>query len=726
MTEIKPSFCRSCMAFCPIMVTIEDGRVVKVVGDSEAPLFEGYSCPKGRALPEQHNHPERLLHSVKRHADGQFRKVANDVAIVEIQQIIEQLLKQYGPRSIAMYFGTGIVGNPVGATLAQSWLTELGSPMSFNASTIDKPGNYLAPAFHGSWIAGPPTFESADTWMIVGANPVISRCGGVSSINPAKQLKDGEKRGVKLIVIDPCATQTANRAYIHLQARPGEDPTLLAGMIYIIINEKLYDKDFVNRFTKGFAELKQHVSVYTPDYVAERAGVAKEQLIRAARTFAGGKRGGVFCGTGPSFSTHSILTNYLSLCLNTLCGYWLREGEPVLKLNVLLPGYQAKAQPYPPYSPILKEGEKLRVYNLQQGAHGMPTAALADEILLDGNGQVKALFCLGGNPLMAWPDQKKAYEAMKSLDLLVVFDVEMNATAELADYVIASPLALECPGTTQPMESLKYLSPTRGLEVPWGQYTPAIVEPPHGSEVMDEREFFFRLAQQMGFNLKIGMSYGLGGHNETPGWSVPLDMSRLPSSDDIIDIQCRGSRIALEEIKQHPHGNVFPGNEEKVQSADQDCTAKLELGDPVMMQDLLQVYEKDFKGLHFSDDYPFLLTSRRINNVNNSTGRTNPKLSSKKPYNPAFMHPGDLQKLHLRNGDIITLESRHDSVKAIVESDNTVRPGVVSIAHCFGRNPNEEENPLLYGANTSKLVDMKEFDPISGIPRMSALPVSIK
>ena len=717
MSEIKTSFCRSCTAFCPIQVTIENGRVIKVSGDNDAPLFEGYSCPKGRALPDQHNDPTRLLHSLKKYESGKFEKIKGETALAEITQKIESLVDEYGPNAVAMYWGTAGAGDPAGGILAGSWFSALGSSMSFSVGMIDKPGNYLGPILHGNWMAGPPTFESADTWMLIGANPVISRCGGISTINPAKQLKEGVKRGVKLVVVDPRKTETARRAHIHIQSRPGEDPSLLAGMIHIIIKERLYNQAFVNEYTQGFTELKRHVSAYTPEYVAVRAGVSAQQIIDAARVFANGKRGGIFCGTGPSFSTHSLLTNYLSLCMNTLCGYWLRAGDPVAKSNVLLPAYQAKAQPVPPRSPIVEDGIKFRSYGLRQTVVGLPTAAMADEILLEGDGQIKALICLAGNPMMALPDQKKTFEAMKKLDLLVVFDVEMTATAELADYVIASKLALECPSTTHLIEWFRYLSPTRGLEKPWAQYTSAVIKPPEGADIMDQGEFFFKMAQRMNMKLRVT--------NEN-GETFSLDMSRVPTSDEIIEMQCSGSRISLAEVKRYPHGNVFPGRQEFVQPADSDCNDKLELGDARMMQELLDIFEEDYNQLHRSPEYPFLLISRRMNNVMNSTGRSNPKLSSKKPYNPAFMHPDDLQRLQLTQGDVVLLSSRQDSAKAVVESDATVRPGIVSIAHCFGLNPDKDENPLLQGTNTSKLVDMKEFDPISGIPRMGAIPVSVR
>src|SRR5690606_26942132 len=189
----------------------------------------------------------------------------------------------------------------------------------------------------------------ADVWMVVGGNPVIAKSNGAPPNNPAKRLKDAVKRGMKLIVVDPRCTETAQRAHIHLQVIPGEDPALLAGMIHTIIAEKLYDQLFIEENAEGFDNLRTAVAPFTPEYAAQRAGVATEDLIAAARVFAQGRSGSVVCSTGSSFSTHSNLSYYLALCLNTLCGKWGRAGDLAANPNMLLPSYIPKAQPYAPY-----------------------------------------------------------------------------------------------------------------------------------------------------------------------------------------------------------------------------------------------------------------------------------------------------------------------------------------------------------------------------------------
>jgi anaerobic selenocysteine-containing dehydrogenase len=725
VSTIKTSICRNCLAFCPILVTLENGRPLKVTGDPEAPLYDGYTCPKGRALPEQHNDPERLLRCLKLTDDGGFAPIASGVAVEEVMGKVTEILDRYGPRSIAMYVGTGVVTMPTGADIAAAWFKAIGSRMIFSASTIDKPAGNTAPAMHGNWVAGAQPFESADTWMIVGANPVISKSNGAPCTNPGQRLKEAGRRGMKLIVIDPRRTETARRAHIHLQAKPGEDPTLLAGMINVILREGLYDAAFVGTHARGLETLRTAVASYTPEHVAERAGVPVEQLLDAARTFGGGKRGGVVCATGPSFSTYSNLTYYLAMCLNTLCGRWAREGDKAPYPNMLLPPFVPKAQPYAPY-PVFGEFA-LAASGLKENASGLPTAALPDEMLTDGDGRVRVLFCLGGNPMLAWPDQARTEAALKRLDLLVVFDYQMTATAHLADYVIASPLSLEIPAATYFIEALKYFGVSRGFSKPWAQYTPAVAEAPSGSDLMDDREFFFRMAQGMGLQLEWVNRRGFGRHLESATATIPLDMTKVPEVDELIALSCANSRVPLDEVKRRPHGYFDDVVDLRVEPRDPACAAYLELADPLMIEQLAQVRAADSRSYAGQGGYRYRLVCRRENNFMNSVGQALPVLTRGKPYNPAAMHPEDLAALGLEEGSTIRIRSAAGAIAAIVESDDTLRPGVVSITHGFGaRVPASDDDPRSAGSAVTRLVNMDEFDPITGIPRMSAIPVAIE
>ena len=718
-----PTFCRNCSAFCPVVVTIEDGRAVKVIGDPDSDVYEGYLCPKGRIMPEQHYDPSRLLGGLKRNPDGTFAQIPSEQARGEIVAKLKAILEAHGPSAIAAYTGVGTLPSMYGPGMASALLRALGSPMNFWAATIDKPAEKVSVALHGNWHAGPHRFESSDAWIIVGANPVIAKSNGAPSNNPGVRLKKAQQRGMKIVVIDPRRTETSKRAHVHLQSIPGEDPAILACIAHVIIAEELVDRDFLDRNADGFEALRAAVAPFTPDYVADRAGVAASDLIEAARTFGRAKRGSVVCSTGPSFSTRSNLSFYLALCLNTLCGRWAREGEIAPYPNVLLPGYRPRAQALAPY-PVF--GARRLANGMRENASGMPSAGLADQILTDGPDQVRAMFCIGGNPMRAWPDSRRTEAALRKLDLLVALDVTETPTTRLADYVIAAPQALEIPSTTQLIEMGKYAGSGRGWHSAWAQYTPALVAPPEGSDVVSEHAFFFQVAQDLGLQLEWINAFGFGPHAESPTEKIPLDMSRVPSLDEMIALSTRNAHVPLDVVKSFPHGRRFD-LPVRVEAPDPERNDRLQLGDPMMMAELAEIRAEDHRGRRKVREFPFYVVSRRTNIYNNSILSGLPSNVARMQYNPAHMHPSDLARLGLTNGDVVRLRARRNSVLAVAEADETLRPGVIALSHGFGpTRPDQAEDARDGGANVNILIDLDEPDPVSGIPRMSAIPVAVE
>lgn len=717
-----PSFCRICASHCPIIVDVENGRPTRVRGDREAALFGGYTCAKGRALPQLHTSPNRLLHSLARQPDGAFAPISSDRALDEIASRLGRITRRDGPAAVALYTGTAAFQSLQTTVLAGAWLKALGSSMSFSTGTIDQPGKLIAAALHGRWLAGAHDFDDADTWLLIGTNPTVSKLGGIPVTNPARHLHRALKRGLKLIVIDPRTSEDARKAEIHLQPRPGEDPTILAGLIRVILEEELTDADFVAENARGLDALRAAVEPFGPEFVARRAGVPAEQLVRAARLFAGARRGSAVAGTGPNMAPRGTLTEYLILCLNTLCGRWRRAGEAVRNPGVLVPTTAPKAQAYPPW-PALGFRPKLRVRGLTNTAAGLPTAALADEILLEGKGRIRALVCVGGNPLLAFPDQLKADRAMRDLELLVVVDPQLTPTARHADYVIAPRMMLETPGTTYQTESTSSIGISWGFPDPWAQYTKAITVPPDEAELIEDWQFFYRLAQRMGLSLDVACGSVIWRPGEPRPPRVPLDMRQEPTTDELLRTLTHNSPVPLEEVKRHPHGGVFASNE-RVEPRDPDCEARLELAAPLMLRDLAEVAGEASEAGDAT--FPFRLVSRRIPDIMNSVGRDVAELTRSGPHNPAFMHPDDLAEIGLAPGDVARIRSPHASILGVVEAEVGLRRGVVSMAHGFGDAPGHDDDVRAHGSNTGRLSDAtRDFEPYSGIPRMSAIRVEI-
>jgi anaerobic selenocysteine-containing dehydrogenase len=725
MTEktSHPSICRFCTTACPVVVEIDDGRVVRVTGNKESPSYYGFCCTRGQAVPEQLHHPDRLITSMKRDADGAYVPIASETALDELAARIRELVDAFGPDSVAAYMGTYTNVCAPTVPFMVGFLRSLGTSMIFSANSIDQPGKDVAAALIGGWEAGPHVFGESDVWMILGGNALVSIAVTLPGQNPAKRLTDALNRGMKLIVIDPRRTQTAKRAHVHLQPRPGEDATIVAGIIRLIIAHGLHDADFVAANVDGFEVLRAAVEPFTPTYVAERADIPEDDLIAAALTFGQARRGIAVGATGVNMSGRSSLTEYLILALNTICGRFVREGETISNPGVLLPRATPKAQPRPP-RPARNLGPALSTRGLAMAVSGMPTAALADEIM---TGRIKALISVGGNPMAAWPDQRRTVAALEKLELFATVDIKMSASAKVADYVIAAKVGFEVPTASYLKESMELYSAVAGAPEPFGMYAPALIEPPAGSDLLEEWEFFYGLAQRLGLGLRITFA------NKAPGTSrerrkpVDIDMEVKPTTDELLEILTNGSRIPLSEVKRHPNGTLFP-EDILVQPKSPDCTARMNVGNDDIMQELEEVLSDPIVALRSGPDFPFLMISRRLGHVYNSSGRDLSMLIRKGgTYNPAAMHPEDMRQLGLADGDEVVVESHHGSVRAIAEADDTLRKGVISMSHAFGDLPSENIDIRKVGTNSGALISVEDdYDRYSGIPRMSALPVRVK
>ncbi|MGA0799978.1 MAG: molybdopterin-containing oxidoreductase family protein [Steroidobacteraceae bacterium] len=694
------AICRFCHATCGLVATLKDGRITKLIGDLDNPMYSGYSCIKGRNYHEFHSSPDRILQPLKRNAGGQFDRIASADALSEIAAKTRSILERDGPRSIAMYGGTFSHFCPAGVMLREAFMDAIGSPMRFSNATIDQPGKPISMALHGKWGAGPQDFADADVCLLVGANPLVSMWGGIPSFNPAKRLHEARKRGLKLIVIDPRRSETARKADLHLQCLPGQDVPLLAAMLRVIIEEGLFDRSFVETETEGFDGLREAVAMFTPERVAAIAGVSADDIVSAARLFALAKRGNATSGTGPSMAPHGVLMDYLVLALNTICGRWVKAGERMPNRGVLFRQFSGVARAEKPRV-AAGFGEALRVRGLTDTAAGLPTAALADEILTPGEGQVRALFVIGGNPLLSWPNQEKTRRALESLELLVVIDPMLSATARHAHYVIGPRFGFESPAMTFGNEGITVYGLSLGYPEPYAQYQPALIEPPAGSDVLEDWRIFFELGRYMGLPLAFR--------------GQPLDMSSPPTTDQLLEAFVAKSRVPLEEIKRHPHGAIFPDPKPLADPKPIDWPHRLQLAAAPMMQELIEISTRLPSIASLRDpEYPWLLVTRREHAVYNSVGQRLPALRKRLAHNPVYVHPADAGVLGLTDDMSIDIESRHGRTRARVRLADDIRRGVISLAHGF-----EEANPA------ALIDDASSFDALSGLPRMSAIPVRL-
>ena len=716
----KCSLCRVCVALCPVKVEIDAAGVpVSAKGDKDNSHSEGFFCAKGKYYPAMHRSDTRFLHSQKRMPDGELAAISSQAAIEEVAEKIQAIIDQHGPRAVAIYSGTLHYQASSTAAMASAWCNALGLKMLFSSGTIDQPGKQVAAAAHGHWLGGYFPFDECDAWLMLGSNPLVAISGGIPHANPGRRLKRAQKHGLKLVVVDPRRTETARQAALHIQPRPGTDPAILAGIIREIVDRDLCDREFLERHVDGFERLCAYVKPYTPERVAAIADIPPQQVTEAAQLFAAADKAVCTAATGANMSGWSNINEYLVLCLNTVCGVYRQEGDKVSNHGVLTTRREFKAQAIPPY-PIAGYGKPLRIRDYSPAVCGLPTSALADEILLQGEGQVKALITIGGNPMTAWPDQEKTFAALSSLDLLVAVEPRQTPTTQLADYVLAPKLAFEKPETTLSTENLLSVGPAFGYTEPYGQYVPAIVDPPKGSDLLEDWEFFYGMAQQMVLQLTVRAGIFPIVGVQTP--ETEVDMVNKPDSEQVLDMVTKGSWVPLQALRDDPEKILFP-EDVTVKTADAGWQARLDVGHQELLEDLESFGRGD---KYAREGFDYRLISRRIPNSFNSCGTDTDGLRDRYMGNPAFMHPQDMLDKGLERGDVIIVQSPHNEVEAVAWPDKDLRRGLVSLSHGWGENPGGQGDVRRVGANSGRLMSVEvDCDRFSGIPLMSALPVKI-
>ncbi|MEZ5656626.1 MAG: molybdopterin-dependent oxidoreductase [Sphingobium sp.] len=724
--EIKHSFCRVCNDGCPILVEIENGRAKKVTGDPAGPLHHGYTCHRGRALPQIMYNSTRELFSTKRMPDGARERISVDDASDEIVEKLQSIIARHGPESVAMYVGTASSKSVPLIPLSDSFLEGIGASRGWSANTLDQPGKQIAHGLHGYWMAPPQSFDNPEVILWIGINPSMTYTG-LPCGSPTVFIRDQMRKGTKMIMIDPRAHETARRCTMHVQPRPGHDVAIMAGLIRVILNEGIHDHSFVADNVQGLDDLKAAVEPFTPELVAKRADISADDIVKIARMFAKAKRGYVVAGTGPSMGTaQGTVFEYLVLALDTICGHYLRAGEEVLTPGTLAPVPSFKAQAHGPIK-VFGYGPKLRFRGFTDTLGGLPVSAMAEEILTTGDGQVRALFVVGGNPATAVTDQLQMLEALGSLELLVTTDIQMSATAKLSHYNIAPKMQLELPGMRGDKPPDGYANSYAGALAPFAHYTPAVVEPPAGSEVIEEWELYYRMAQRMGVQLRLNPMryYTTSPPPKTTREPPRIDMVDMPTTDDILAMMAAHARIPFEEVKRHPSGSLFPPDAPViVQPKDEGWNEKFDLGNPLMMRDLAEAFEAVDVAGGLAEGHPFRLMCRRQHQLNSSLQI--PAIDRGKPGNPAFMHPTDMASLGIVDGDLVEISSSRSAIPAIAMTDEGLRPGTVSMAQCFGDAPEFDDKVREIGACTNRLLwNDRVYERYSGQPLMSNVPVSI-
>jgi anaerobic selenocysteine-containing dehydrogenase len=693
-----------CIAACGVVLTVEQNRLVGIRGDADHPISQGYACFKGLQAVEAHHGDSRQLHTLQRTPEGTLEPVATELALDDIASRLAAIVERDGPDAVALFRGTAGFHNSTAFRMHGEFLRALGSSSLYTTLTIDQSAKYIAAGRLGSWQAGQVHIDDAEVLLVFGCNPLVSHsAGGMLVSDPVRRLKKARARGMKLIVVDPRLSETAHHADLFLQPLPGQDHVIAAGLLRLIIDAGRHDATFCSAHVEGLDALRLAVDPFTPAHVASRAGIAATDLEAAAQLFAqASRRGAVVTGTGTDMAPRSNLAEHLIQCLDVVCGHFKRAGERMPHHDPLQPPKSWFAEVVAPTRPWENEPAS-RIRGVGHLYGEKLTATLADEILTPGPGQVRALIVDGANIATSVPDQARMVEALRSLELLVVIDPHLTPTAAQADYVFSPKLQYE--RDDLPLTLGRPLYPDA-----WTQYAPAVIAPPSGSDVVDDWYVFHALAQRMGLPLHYG--------------GLPLATDRVPTSEELLALGLNGTTVTLADIRQRP-GFIWDGRGEqtRVQPA-RPQAGRFAVAPHDVIAELGEVAAEPVAEPAAHAD--FLLIARRMRDVNGSIGMDTASIRRRNPFNPLHMHPNDLARLGLVSGQRVQVSAEPGAIVAIVKPDETLRTGVVSMSHNWGRADNDPAHYDQHGANTNRLVRTdRDFEPINAMPRMSAIPVVI-
>ncbi len=754
MKVTKKSFCRSCHVYCGIEVDVEDNKAIEIRGDADNAASKGHICMRGKADLERLYHPDRLL-TCKKRVNGNYEDISTEKALDEIAPKLKEIIAKYGPRSVAVYSGCGAHRSSAGGPwLAQRFLEAFGSPSMYTCFTIDSPSMLVAwtRLFGGPVPANLFDISNADVGMFIGSNPVHSHFSAMPPSNPFKRLKDAQKNGMKLIIMDPRRSYMARQADIFLQVKPGEDTALLAGIIKIIAEKKIYDVEYVKKYVSGAEALFESVKDFDLEYVSRRTQVPADLITRAAELLATSKRGAAVSGVGLHMARHQNLSTQLVMTLNALCGRIDRPGGMVRNEgphSAEIPDGMV-ALPMPLYT-----GEKSRVRDIEGTLSWMgffpemPSPNLTDEILTPGDGRIRALIVHGGNPALVFPDEESTVRALKDLELLVVSDHFMTATAKFADYVIGVKHPFERADIPKMMDM--------NYPFPFGQYTEPLVEGPEG--IMEDWEIFYELAKRMNLTISskgkmplAGMglkgtlkmmkitwammkSKGIGSMMKQLKPPSPISMDKKPTTDELLNVMLKPlmARIPLEEIKKYPGGHIWGEEKLKIGGIIPNMIVhddqKMAAGHPEVISEMREVRAEpviETGGYEEGEDFAFRLITYRMKEVYCTQGHNLPSLQAKRPFNPLLMNSEAIQSLGLNDGDKVIVDSGFGNVEAIVEATENLKPDVVALAFGWG-DPSDDRDVREKGSNVQRLIpDDVRYDPVTGLAQMTAIPVNVK
>jgi len=693
--------CHLCEAICGLEIKTQGSEILSIRGDKNDPLSHGYICPKATAIADIHTDPDRIRRPMKRIGE-QWHEISWDEAIETTAEKLVEIQAKHGDNAVGFFAGNPGVHNYGNITHGTLLRRAIKSKNNFSATSLDQlPHQLAAHEMYGHQFALPiPDIDNAQLMVIIGGNPMASNGSMMTVPNAPKRFKALQQRGGQIIVIDPRHSETAEIADQHHFIRPGKDAFLLIAIINSLFDLGLVNTGHLAPLLDGLKEIESAAKPFTAALAAQQTGMPETAIIDLTRKLATTEGAVCYGRMGVSVQEFGAVCQWAIQVINILIGALDTVGGALLTSPAF--GYVRKGTPAAGHFDQFQS----RVSGLPEFAGEFPTAALAEEILTEGEGQIKAMVTIAGNPVISSANAGELDKAFGSLDFYVAFDLYINATTRHADIILPP---------TSPLEHDHYDIAFLRLAVRnSARYNSAVFEAEPGT--LHDWQIFNALSAKI---------------NELKG----RDFRPLPAPDIVVDAgivsdfygaeQDPEMALTLDKIKQHPHGldlgPLVPGLGERLATHNN----KINAAPDIYIQDLKRL-ESAATELNTEQ---LLLIGRRHVRSNNSWMHNYHRLVKGKPRWQLLMHPDDLKRRGLSEESQVSIESRVGKVTTTVVASDEMMPGVVSLPHGWGHQKKGIKMTIAaqqQGVNCNLLTDDKFFDAISGNAAFNGVPVTVK
>ena len=743
MSETRTVYrtCPLCEATCGLELTLEGRDLMKVRGDPDDVFSRGYICPKAVALIDLERDPDVVRAPLIREGNA-FREATWEEAFERVDAGLRPIIESDGPDAVAVYLGNPNVHNLAGLLYNRVLLLALGTSNLYTATSVDQMPKQVSAAYmFGTGLSIPvPDVDRTDHMMILGANPLASNGSLFTAPDLPGRLRALRKRGGKLVVIDPRRSQTAAIADEHHFIVPGTDAHLLFAIVHTLFKEGLIRTRALSEHLNGVDTVRAAAEAFSPGVVAPVCGIDAADITRMAREIAAAERAVVDGRIGTCTQEYGTLASWLVDVINVLTGNLDREGGAMFPTP-------AAGSPNTSGTPGVGRGAQFgrrrsRTHDFPEHFGEFPVAHLADEILTEGPGRVRAMITVAGNPAASTPEAARLGRALDSLDFMVAVDIYRNQTTRHADVILPGQSTL-----TRSHYDIAFAAlACRNV----ANYSPPSL--PLADGEVNEWEVLLRLA---------AIAAGQGPHADISsldelaarqvldrGLKSPSSPARGADADDawkavssrrgperLLDILLRtgpfgdgfGSKpdgLTLELLEQNPHGIDLGPMVARVPEILRTPTGKIELAPEPVIADVARLESS----LSRRRNGALVLVGRRQLRSNNSWMHNLPTLAGGSNRCTVQINVEDAARLGIEDGELARVTSSAGSVEVPAEVCDTVMPGVVSIPHGWGLNGDRVRASVGAadpGVNSNILAPADLIDPLSGNAVLNGIPVTV-